>query len=154
MLALTLCVANAWAGDGFEFTRETYDVLMKWVNFIILAVLIIKFASRPIANFLDDRKSEVATTISRLESQKQAAKEKLGEYQRQLTASRERRPANRFRRRGLSIAFELHLKVTGRAQSATDRCRRERQSNHAKCDTIENRTFVAGNPYPHYFGIG
>jgi F-type H+-transporting ATPase subunit b len=90
LLTLTLCVVNAWAGDGFEFTRETYDVLMKWVNFIILAVLIIKYASRPIASFLDDKKSEVATAISRLESQKLAAQEKLGEYQRQLTASRER----------------------------------------------------------------
>ena len=89
-LILTIWVANAWAGDGFEFTRETYDLIMKWVNFIILAVVIIKYASRPIANFLDDRKNEVATVISRLESKKQAAKEKLAEYQRRLTASKNR----------------------------------------------------------------
>jgi F-type H+-transporting ATPase subunit b len=90
IFTLTLWVVNAWAGDGFEFTRETYDLIMKWVNFLILAALIIKYARRPIANFLDNQKRAVATSISHLESQKQAAQEKLAEYQRQLTASQER----------------------------------------------------------------
>jgi F-type H+-transporting ATPase subunit b len=89
-MTLTLGVANAWAGNEFEFTRETYDLMMRWANFIILAVLIIKYARRPIANFLMEKKGEVAAAIERLETQKQATKEKLMECQRQLSASQDR----------------------------------------------------------------
>ena len=89
-MVLMFWAANAWAADGFEFTRETYDLLMRWVNFIILAAVIIKFATRPIANFLKEKKDEVAIAIERLESQKQAAKLKLSECREQLTASDER----------------------------------------------------------------
>lgn len=81
--------ANAWAADGFEFTRETYDLLMRWVNFLILAGLIIKYARRPIANFLKEKKEEVAAAIKKLENQKKAIQEKLQESQQQLTASEE-----------------------------------------------------------------
>ena len=86
-ILLTCWAASAWAAEQFEFTRETYDLLMRWVNFIILAVLIIKYARRPIANFLKERKDEVARTIENLENQKQAANEELLGYQKQLTAS-------------------------------------------------------------------
>jgi F-type H+-transporting ATPase subunit b len=91
ILIISSCwVANAWAADGFEFTRETYDLMMKWVNFIILAALIIKYARRPIANFLKEKKDEVAAGIKKLENQKKSIQEKLQESQRQLTASEER----------------------------------------------------------------
>ena len=90
-LIISCCwVANAWAADGFEFTRETYDLMMKWVNFIILAALIIKYARRPIANFLKEKKDEVAAAIKKLEAQKKSMQEKLQENQRQLTASEDR----------------------------------------------------------------
>jgi F-type H+-transporting ATPase subunit b len=83
---LTFWVTCAWAAD-FEFTRETYDLMMRWVNFIILAALIIKYARRPIANFLKEKKDDVAKAIEKLERQKQAAKDQLLVYQKQLTAS-------------------------------------------------------------------
>lgn len=89
-LILSCWVANAWAAEGFEFTRETYDLIMRWVNFIILAALIIKYARRPIANFLKEQKDEVAANLQKLESRKQAAQEKLHQSQKQLTASEER----------------------------------------------------------------
>ena len=85
-IILTSWVTCAWAAD-FEFTRETYDLMMRWVNFIILAALIIKYARRPIANFLSERKDDVAKAIDKLESQKQDAKDKLLVYKKQLTAS-------------------------------------------------------------------
>ena len=49
--------------------------------------LIIKYARRPIANFLKDKKDEVAKAIEKLESQKQAAKNQLLVYKKQLAAS-------------------------------------------------------------------
>lgn len=89
-MVLTLWAVNAWAADGFEFTRQTYDLIMRWVNFIILAVVIIKYARRPIANFLQEKKEAVEITIERLEDQKKAAKEQLAECREQLAASEER----------------------------------------------------------------
>lgn len=91
ILVISVCwVANAWAADGFKFNRESYDLMMRWVNFIILAALIIKYARRPIANFLKEKKDEVAAGIKKLEDQKLAIQEKLQESQRQLTASEDR----------------------------------------------------------------
>ena len=90
LLLLTCWVVNAWAADGFEFTRQTYDVIMRWVNFIILAVLIIKYARRPIANFLKEKGDEVAIAIEHLESQKQTARNQLVAYQKQLADNEQR----------------------------------------------------------------
>ena len=90
LMFLLCCVANAWAADGYQFTRESYDLMMRWLNFIILATLIIKYARRPIANFLSEKKKEVATSIENLEARKKAVQEKLKEGRRQLTASEER----------------------------------------------------------------
>ena len=87
LMFLLCCVANAWAADGYQFTRESYDLMMRWLNFIILATLIIKYARRPIANFLSEKKKEVATSIENLEARKKAVQDKLEEGRRQLTAS-------------------------------------------------------------------
>ncbi len=86
-IIMTCWVASAWGAEQFEFTRETYDLMMRWVNFIILAALIIKYARRPIANFLKEKRDEVAKSIEKLETQKQTAKDQLLQYQNQLTAS-------------------------------------------------------------------
>jgi F-type H+-transporting ATPase subunit b len=86
-IIMTCWVASAWGAEKFEFTRETYDLMMRWVNFIILAALIIKYARRPIANFLKEKRDEVAKSIEKLETQKQTAKDQLLQYQNQLTAS-------------------------------------------------------------------
>lgn len=90
LMLLVCCVADAWAADGFKFTRESYDLMMRWLNFIILAALIIKYARRPIANFLQEKKNEVAESIENLEARKKAVQMKLEEGRRQLTASEER----------------------------------------------------------------
>lgn len=90
LLILSCWVANAWAATGFEFTREIYDLIMRWVNFIILAALIIKYGRRPIANFLQEQKEDVAANIQKFETQKQAVQEKLQQSQKQLTASEDR----------------------------------------------------------------
>lgn len=82
--------ANAWAAEGFKFTRETYDLMMRWVNFLILAGLIIKYARRPIANFLKEKGEEVAEAIKKLESRKKDIQAKLQHSQGQLTISEQR----------------------------------------------------------------
>jgi len=50
--------------------RPTYDMAMKWVNFIILAAIIVKYAREPIRNFLKQQKSDVVAEIDKLETEK------------------------------------------------------------------------------------
>lgn len=73
-----------------NFTRANWDYLMRWVNFAILAGLIIKFARVPLANFLKDKQAETARALQRFEAQKLAAEEKIREGQIRLDASKER----------------------------------------------------------------
>jgi F-type H+-transporting ATPase subunit b len=83
-------VTNAWAAEGSGFTRATWDEIWRWVNFIILFGVIIKFGRRPILNFLDKQKEDVAQSIKKLEDRKRDAQASLEESQRKLTASEER----------------------------------------------------------------
>jgi F-type H+-transporting ATPase subunit b len=83
-------VTNAWAAEGSGFTRATWDEIWRWVNFFILFGVIIKFGRRPILNFLDKQKEDVALSIKKLEDRKRDVEETLQESQRQLSASQER----------------------------------------------------------------
>jgi F-type H+-transporting ATPase subunit b len=91
ILLIGICwVSNAWATEGSGFTRETWDTIWRWVNSIILFGVIIKFGRRPIVNFLDKQKEDVAQSIGKLEERKRAVEETLQESQKQLAASEER----------------------------------------------------------------
>jgi F-type H+-transporting ATPase subunit b len=65
-------------------------MIMRWVNFIILAALIIKYARKPLTNFLNQQRDEVAALIKRYEGQKKEAELKIQEGRRQLAESEQR----------------------------------------------------------------
>jgi F-type H+-transporting ATPase subunit b len=91
ILLIAICwVTNAWAAEGSGFTRETWDEIWRWLNFLILFGVIIKFGRRPILNFLDKQKEDVVQSIRKLEDRKRDVQETLQASQRQLTASEER----------------------------------------------------------------
>jgi F-type H+-transporting ATPase subunit b len=50
--------------------RPTYDMAMRWVNFIILVAVIVKYGKEPIKDFLKLQKSEVVAELSQLEAEK------------------------------------------------------------------------------------
>jgi len=50
--------------------RPTYDLIMMYVNFIILAAVIVKYGRQPIKNFLKQQREDVASEIDLLESEK------------------------------------------------------------------------------------
>jgi len=70
-----------------NYTRATWDDLMRWLNFFILAALIIKYARTPMINFLKGKKAETARYIQRMEDNKRQAEEKIREGQIQLKDS-------------------------------------------------------------------
>ena len=51
------------AAEGGGGWRPTYDIIMRWVNFGILAFIFFKFARRPLKNFLSDKKNEISLQI-------------------------------------------------------------------------------------------
>lgn len=87
---LALVVPGAWGAEPGGFTRQDWDAIMRYVNFAILAALVIKFAQRPIANFLKDKKDEVGREILQLEEDKRRVEGETREIQVQLDAGRER----------------------------------------------------------------
>lgn len=50
--------------------RPTYDVAMRWVNFIILVAVIVKYAREPIKDFLKLQKSDIVSELGELETEK------------------------------------------------------------------------------------
>ena len=92
----TLCMAlltfllpdSALAADpGW---RPAYDVAMRWVNFILLVAVIVKYAREPIKDFLKLRKEDVVSQIEELDSEKTRI---LGE----IKAARQQSDANQAR---------------------------------------------------------
>jgi F-type H+-transporting ATPase subunit b len=53
--------------------RETYDPVLRWVNFLILAFLIVKFARTPLKDFLKGQKEKLSAEIGKKEKEKEKA---------------------------------------------------------------------------------
>jgi len=107
-------VPEAMAADSGESWRVTYDLVMRWVNFLILAAIIVKFGRRPLKNFLSGRKEEIAYELRRLEEEKTALLQKVAEMHRQVEDSEARleqvkeRIIEQGRNRKQSIIDEAH----------------------------------------------
>lgn len=63
-------------------------LLVQLVNFIILVILLKKFAYKPIMKVLHERQAKIANSIESAENDEQKAKQVLAEYQKQLADAR------------------------------------------------------------------
>ena len=95
-LACCMCVAlilviflasYSLAADQTGGWRPTYDLIMRWLNFVILALVLIKFARRPLVDFLTGKKKEIAHDLQRLEEEKEQAALKVAEVHKKLEDS-------------------------------------------------------------------
>ena len=77
----------AEAGSGW---RATYDSILRWVNFAILAFVIIKFARIPLKNFAQGQKEKVTRELRRKEEEKEAAVDAAKEIRQTLNDSEAR----------------------------------------------------------------
>jgi F-type H+-transporting ATPase subunit b len=69
---LHLLGSQALAAESDGGWRPTYDVIMMWVNFAILAIVLVKYARNPIKGFFRDQKESIAKTIRDIEARKEA----------------------------------------------------------------------------------
>ncbi|MFC1856805.1 ATP synthase F0 subunit B [Thermodesulfobacteriota bacterium] len=77
----------AWAEEGTGEWRTHWDEMMLWINFAILAFVLIKYLRKPVKEFLDGRKYELAREIKKVEEEKQAIGEKIKETEKLLDES-------------------------------------------------------------------
>ena len=82
-MGLLFTGTDAWAAEMAGDWRPIYDLAMRWVNFIILAFIIVKFGRAPLKNFLQGRQADVARQIEELEQEKNDV---LAEVDRNLKA--------------------------------------------------------------------
>ena len=73
MVCLLIPGTDLFAAEEAGGWRETYDLVLKWVNFIILASLIFKFARTPLKDFVKGQREKIAADIRKKEKDKNTA---------------------------------------------------------------------------------
>lgn len=77
MAAVAVLLLPAVAAAADPSWRPTYDIAMRWLNFIILVAVIVKYAREPIKEFLKLKKDDVVSTIDELEHEKSKVLEEI-----------------------------------------------------------------------------
>ena len=70
LLSLSLWCGEALAAEGSGGWRPTYDLVLRYINFLILAFLIIKYARKPLVNFFKEKSQDVKKEIQQIEIEK------------------------------------------------------------------------------------
>jgi len=79
VLSLHFLGHDALAAEKSSSWRPMYDLIFRWINFGIIAFVIVKYGKTPIMNFLRGQKNKLAQEINRLENEKEDAKAKIKE---------------------------------------------------------------------------
>ncbi|MBW1776196.1 MAG: ATP synthase F0 subunit B [Deltaproteobacteria bacterium] len=85
--AVLFLAGTAAAAEGAGDWRPTYDLIMRWVNFLILAFIIVKYARRPLKNFLADKKTDLEQEIQSLEQEKERIAKEVDQAKKTLEES-------------------------------------------------------------------
>ena len=86
-VALLLGSTDALAAETTDDWRSTFDLVMRWLNFAIIAFVLVKFGRKPIKDFFSNRREEIDHQIKKFEQQKEAAEEKIKEANKVLKNS-------------------------------------------------------------------
>jgi len=70
IISLHLWGDTAWAAENTGNWRSTYDLVLKWINFLILVFVVVKFGKAPLMNFLKGQKEKWVREIKELEDNK------------------------------------------------------------------------------------
>ncbi|MDL2268458.1 ATP synthase F0 subunit B [Desulfosarcina sp. OttesenSCG-928-A07] len=78
------------AASGSGDWRETWDTVMAWVNFSILAGVIFKFGRVPIKDFLAGQRSAISAELTALEEEKEKCLAEIDSARRHTDENRQR----------------------------------------------------------------
>ena len=87
IIVLHLLGSDALAAENNGGWRSSYDIIMMWLNFTIMAVVLVKFAKNPIKGFFRDQKENIAKTIGDIEAQKEANETQIRQAQQLMEQS-------------------------------------------------------------------
>jgi F-type H+-transporting ATPase subunit b len=90
IIGLLVSGTEAWAAESAGEWRPIYDLAMRWVNFIILAFILVKFGRKPLKNFLQNRQADIARQIEELEQEKADVLAEVDQNLKAIDASQER----------------------------------------------------------------
>jgi F-type H+-transporting ATPase subunit b len=90
LIMLHLSAFEALAAENSGAWRPIFDLVMRWVNFLILAFVLIKFSRAPIKKFLAGKKQDIADEIGVLEAEKEEMLRQIDDSKKQLENSRDR----------------------------------------------------------------
>lgn len=77
------------AGTGAAW-RGTYDSVMVWVNFVILAALLIKLLKKPLRDFLGGQRDALTKELDALTDQKKQAEANIAAFRQEMEARQDR----------------------------------------------------------------
>ncbi len=86
-ILLFFSVSPAWAQDGTREWRPIYDVIMRWINFGILAYFLVKVVGPILVNFLSDQQADIRSKIDKTQNEKDAIVAKLQDAKESLENS-------------------------------------------------------------------
>jgi F-type H+-transporting ATPase subunit b len=90
LIMLHLSAVEVLAAENSGDWRPIFDLVMRWVNFLILAFLLIKFSRAPVKKFFDGRKQDIADEIRVLEVEKEKMLGQIEESKQQLEKNQDR----------------------------------------------------------------
>ena len=90
LILLHLSASEVLAADNSGDWRPIFDLVMRWVNFLILAFLLIKFSRAPIKKFLAGKQRDIADEIDGLEAEKEEILRQIDDCKKQLENSQNR----------------------------------------------------------------
>jgi len=85
-----LSAAWGWAAEGEASWRATYDLAMMWVNFAILAFLLVKYARAPLLNLLKGEADKTAAGLTQAQTDKERVSQQVEDTLKALENARER----------------------------------------------------------------
>jgi F-type H+-transporting ATPase subunit b len=90
LAGLHLSAAGSWAAEGEASWRATYDLVMMWVNFAILAFLLVKYARTPLLNLLKGEADKAAAGLTQAHANKERVAQQVEDTLKALENARER----------------------------------------------------------------
>jgi F-type H+-transporting ATPase subunit b len=84
VMGLVCFTPETLAADSAGSWRSKYDLVMRYLNFLILAFVLVKFGKNPLMNVLRQRKEEMQKEIKKAEEQRKDAEAKANDLRRQI----------------------------------------------------------------------
>lgn len=90
LAGVPLSAALGWAAEGEASWRATYDLVMMWINFGILAFLMMKYVRAPLLNLLKGEAEKTVAGLRHAKESREQVDQKVEETLRALENARER----------------------------------------------------------------